>query len=189
MRIATGALRPRNDTFFCMGCRGFLGVRRGGALPRPTERFVGADDPVRPGPVTQHFVGQGPRALPGVRWVSGGRVRAPRPTEGKEVCTSPVTRQAVMIPPGLPRSSPGGYCFFIRSVVLAGAAAIQPRPIYTACIAHTRQTFGISGPSTAVGAFFAASGHAENHSDSDQKHRKFLRLHTLSPFFCFYTQK
>ena len=35
---------------------------------RPTRHyFVGADDPVRPGPVTQHFVGQGPCALPGVR--------------------------------------------------------------------------------------------------------------------------
>ena len=33
----------------------------------PTEALVGADDPVRPVPVTQHFVGQGPCALPGVR--------------------------------------------------------------------------------------------------------------------------
>ena len=32
--------------------------------PAPTEAIVGADDPVRPVPVTQHFVGQGPRALP-----------------------------------------------------------------------------------------------------------------------------
>ena len=31
----------------------------------PTERFVGADDSVRPGPVTQNLVGQGPCALPG----------------------------------------------------------------------------------------------------------------------------
>ena len=27
------------------------------------------------------FVGQGPRALPEVRWLTGGGVRAPRPTE------------------------------------------------------------------------------------------------------------
>ena len=33
----------------------------------PTEAIVGADDPVRPGPITQHLVGQGPCALPGVR--------------------------------------------------------------------------------------------------------------------------
>ena len=33
----------------------------------PTEALVGADDPVRPVPVTQHFVGQGPCALPWVR--------------------------------------------------------------------------------------------------------------------------
>ena len=33
----------------------------------PTEALVGADDPVRPVPVTQHFVGQGPCTLPGVR--------------------------------------------------------------------------------------------------------------------------
>ena len=33
----------------------------------PTEALVGADDPVRPVPVTQHFVGQGPCALPQVR--------------------------------------------------------------------------------------------------------------------------
>ena len=32
---------------------------------RPTERFVGADDPVRPGTITQYLVGQGPCALPG----------------------------------------------------------------------------------------------------------------------------
>ena len=32
---------------------------------RPTERFVGADDPVRPASITQHLVGQGPCALPG----------------------------------------------------------------------------------------------------------------------------
>ena len=43
---------------------------------RPTERFVGADDPVRPGPITQHLVGQGPCALPGVRKKFGsGRCR------------------------------------------------------------------------------------------------------------------
>ena len=33
----------------------------------PTKRFVGVDGPVRPGPITQHLVGQGPCALPQVR--------------------------------------------------------------------------------------------------------------------------
>ena len=77
--------------------------RRAGARVAPTEMLVGADDPVRPGPITQHLVGQGPCALPGVREKSGsgrcrhrplrrvtgecstrpgGGVRAPRPTEG-----------------------------------------------------------------------------------------------------------
>ena len=53
----------------------YLVVRRGGALPlpratarvAPTERFVGADDPVRPMWVCNIFVGQGPCALPWVR--------------------------------------------------------------------------------------------------------------------------
>ncbi len=42
-------------------CKSGGGVR----APRPTERFVGADDPVRPPPITQRLVGQGPCALPG----------------------------------------------------------------------------------------------------------------------------
>ena len=63
-RIATTRLR----TGFAM--TGFLqGVRckSGGRVraPRPTERFVGADDSVRPPPITQRLVGQGPCALPG----------------------------------------------------------------------------------------------------------------------------
>ena len=37
----------------------------------PTELLVGADDPVRPGPITQRLVGQGPCALP---W-SAGKIR------------------------------------------------------------------------------------------------------------------
>ena len=41
-------------------CGGILGAA-------PTEMLVGADGPVRPGPITQHLVGQGPCALPGVR--------------------------------------------------------------------------------------------------------------------------
>ena len=55
--------------------KAYLVVRRGGALPlpratarvAPTERFVGVDDPVRPAPITQRLVGQGPCALPWVR--------------------------------------------------------------------------------------------------------------------------
>ena len=41
--------------------------KSGGGMraPRPTERFVGADDSVRPASITQHLVGQGPCALPG----------------------------------------------------------------------------------------------------------------------------
>ena len=44
-----------------------LQYKSGGVVkaPRPTERFVGADDPVRPPPITQRLVGQGPCALPG----------------------------------------------------------------------------------------------------------------------------
>ena len=44
-----------------MRCKSGGGMR----APRPTERFVGADDPVRPASITQHLVGQGPCALPG----------------------------------------------------------------------------------------------------------------------------
>ena len=40
---------------------------------RPTERFIGADDSVRPGPITQHLVVQGPCALP---WVRENLIRA-----------------------------------------------------------------------------------------------------------------
>ena len=48
----------------------------------PTEMLVGADDSVRPGPITQHLVGQGPCALPG----SDGRATARvAPTEGLQV--------------------------------------------------------------------------------------------------------
>ncbi len=47
------------------GCNG-----RATARVAPTKALVGADDPVRPVPVTQHFVGQGPCALP---WVRGER--------------------------------------------------------------------------------------------------------------------
>ena len=43
---------------------------RATARVAPTKALVGADDPVRPVPVTQHFVGQGPCALP---WVRGER--------------------------------------------------------------------------------------------------------------------
>ena len=42
-------------------------VQRATARVAPTEMLVGADDPVRPSPTTQHLVGQGPCALPGVR--------------------------------------------------------------------------------------------------------------------------
>ncbi len=84
-RIATAVNRSlvRNDMVFCKEC----GARLGGGVraPRPTERFVGADDPVRPPPITQRLVGQGPCALPGAEktcravedagpygWVTGG---------------------------------------------------------------------------------------------------------------------
>ena len=52
----------RNDRRFYKGC----GATPGGGLraARPTAWLVGADDPVRPGPTTQHLVGQGPCALP-----------------------------------------------------------------------------------------------------------------------------
>ena len=39
----------------------------------PYEGVVGADDPVRPGPITQRLVGQGPCALP---WVRENLIRA-----------------------------------------------------------------------------------------------------------------
>ena len=42
-------------------------MRRGMARVAPAEMLVGADDSVRPGPITQHLVGQGPCALPWVR--------------------------------------------------------------------------------------------------------------------------
>ena len=40
---------------------------------RPTERFAGADNSVRPGPITQRLVGQGPCALPGCEKNRSGR--------------------------------------------------------------------------------------------------------------------
>ena len=43
-----------------------------------------------PGPTTQHLIGQGPCALPGVRYGIGGRTEAPGPTDDKEICASPV---------------------------------------------------------------------------------------------------
>ena len=39
-------------------------VRWADAYIGPYEWVVGADDPVRPGPITQRLVGQGPCALP-----------------------------------------------------------------------------------------------------------------------------
>ena len=58
-------------------------MRRDMARVAPTEMLVGADDPVRPGPITQHLVGQGPCALPG----SDGRATARvAPTEGYKEC-------------------------------------------------------------------------------------------------------
>ena len=55
---------------FC-GERGIKGKKgiggRATARVAPTERFVGAEDPVRPAPITKHLVGQGLCALPGVR--------------------------------------------------------------------------------------------------------------------------
>ena len=65
----------------------YLVVRRGGALPlpratarvAPTERFVGADDPVRPMWVCNIFVGQGPCALPVRGGIPQSRLRRASP--------------------------------------------------------------------------------------------------------------
>ena len=57
----------------------------------PYERVVGADDPVRPGPITQHLVGQGPCALPGNAMIDGRRGECTPPYGG-------VTRAAVCGP-------------------------------------------------------------------------------------------
>ena len=73
---------------------------------RPTRHyFVGADDPVRPGPVTQHFVGQGPCALPWVREKSGsGRCRHRPLRRGYKECDAgrnpPVTASPCQPPLG-----------------------------------------------------------------------------------------
>ena len=48
-------------------------MRRDMARVASTEMLVGADDSVRPSPITQHLVGQGPCALP---WVRGKPGRA-----------------------------------------------------------------------------------------------------------------
>ena len=61
MRIATGALRPRNGRGFT---RGAVGGGTHGS--RPTA---------------EHFVGQGPCALPGVQHKTDGRTEASTPTD------------------------------------------------------------------------------------------------------------
>ena len=48
-------------------------------------KVVRADNPVRSGRDTQYLVGQGPRALPWVRLLSGGGLRAARPTNVPQV--------------------------------------------------------------------------------------------------------
>ena len=65
-RIATGALRPRNDRGFT---RGAVGGGTHGS--RPTA---------------EHFVGQGPCALPGVQHKTDGRTEASAPTERSKKC-------------------------------------------------------------------------------------------------------
>ena len=55
------------------------GAMSGDRKGRPYEWVVGADDPVRPGPITQCLVGQGPCALPWVREKSGSGRRGRRP--------------------------------------------------------------------------------------------------------------
>ena len=51
-------------------------ARRGRCPHRPVRcGFVGADNSVRPGPITQHLVGQGPCALPWVGKNRSGRCR------------------------------------------------------------------------------------------------------------------
>ena len=55
-------------------------ARRGRCPHRPAgSGFVGADDSARPGPITQHLVGQGPCALPWVREKFGSGRRGRRP--------------------------------------------------------------------------------------------------------------
>ena len=58
----------------------FHDARRGRCPHRPARcGFVGADNSVRPGPITQHLVGQGPCALPWVREKFGSGRRGRRP--------------------------------------------------------------------------------------------------------------
>ena len=106
--------------FFVVRRGGALPLPRATARVAPTEMLVGADDPVRPyesvtrgamggrpqgsplrkrykrcganpGPTTQHLVGQGPCALPGVRYGIGGRTGASGPTEGYKGCNGRAT--------------------------------------------------------------------------------------------------
>ena len=60
---ATARVAPTERNKKCHG-RADVGIG-------PYEWVVGVDDPVRPVPITQHLVGQGPCALPGVREKSG----------------------------------------------------------------------------------------------------------------------
>ena len=67
----------RNDIFY-KECGG----RRDTWVPPYKALFCRGGRPCPPGPITQRFVGQGPCALPGLRRLSGGGARSPRPYGG-----------------------------------------------------------------------------------------------------------
>ena len=129
MRIATGAERPRNDIVFTRGAMGgpmwasaptdgYKGCNgRATARVAPTEMLVGADDPVRPMWVCNIFVGQGPCALPGVRYGIGGRPQgSPLRKSYKgcgEVRNPPVT--ASLCQPPLGKGAGDGRCGLPRA--------------------------------------------------------------------------
>ena len=62
---------PRNDMGFCMGCGGFLRVRRGGALPRPQATARVAPTEALPACGGESTGGQGHRPLRRVSWGAG----------------------------------------------------------------------------------------------------------------------
>ena len=78
---------PMNDRIFVgggvldapPGCTFILRVGGDAHIAPPGCGFVGADDSARPGPITQHLVGQGPCALPWVREKFGSGRRGRRP--------------------------------------------------------------------------------------------------------------
>ena len=132
LRIATGALRPRNDTVFYMGCRGFLGVRRGEALlptVAPTDSRPLSWPPIGAHP-RNHLASPATGSASAISPPAGDRMG--RPYGERMVWKAaghmgpalqyitlfcrgrrprrPADRRAIVHPPGLLRS-PGGYCF------------------------------------------------------------------------------